>query len=281
MSASPSGIYLISSTSAEGVLFRHATGLSYDAIGIQYRMTVFMVSCATGQLPAWHPVSPPSKSVSVSIWVAWLPTQTILRDARWIAIEAKRHHEIARFIADVCLSRPTVWKEWSPALLGTLLELPAVPVPLPKLPLSLWENLVQSSSQPPTTPTAVPLSSIDHLSTHMDTWIKSMEKGIPPIIDLNSILNLLQRPPLPEPTSASAVVVVMPTESPRMLTVPEASGVLSLWHPCLDGYSFQEIEKLNFVLHSPDFLHQGLYDELRDACQKKLSAPTKRWPTHS
>jgi hypothetical protein len=273
MSTGPSGIYIIASTTAEGVLFRHTTGLSYDTVVIQYRLVTYLVNCATGQPPAWHPY----RSVPVSKWLEWLPTQEVIREARWIALDAVYRHELARFIADVCLSRPTVWKGWSPNILGTLLDLPATPVPVPNLPLSVWETMML----PVPPPSISPLTLTDTLSHHVDAWVQSIEKETPPIIDLNALLTLTQRPTREGTTSLSAILVVMPLNAPKTLTVPEASGVVTLSYPCLDSYTYQDIEKLNLVLHSPDFIHQELYDELRDECQKKLSTPTKRWPTHS
>ena len=141
-------------------------------------------------------------------------------------------------------------------------------------PLSPWEQL--AVPPPVVAPTA-----LAGVAAHVEAWEHALDHGIPPVIELNVLLTLLERPVRQGTTSAAATLLVLPPGSPRTLLVPEASTVLPLWHPCLDGFSYTEIEQLNALLHAPAYFHNELYDELRQVCQKKLSSPTKRWLTHS
>ena len=262
---STTGVYLLATTGAEGVLFRHTTGLAYDTLAVQYASLVYLIQCATGGTPAWH-VSP----CQVPTWSAWLISADCVRAAYWVPVDAPHRPAVARFVAATCLSTPAVWTGWSEALLG--IPLPsALPSALPS-PLSPWEQLC--------TPAPAP-SSLTKIAEHVDAWTHALDHGVPPVMDLNALLVLLGRPPRTETTSVGATLAVLPPDAPRTLLVPTTSNVVTLWHPCLDGFSYTEVEGLSALLHTPDYLNNPHYDELRQVCQKKLGAPTKRWLTHS
>jgi len=261
---STTGVFLLATTDAEGVLFRHATGLPYDTLAVQYASLVYLVQCATGGAPAWH-VSP----CQAPAWSEWLASSDCVRSAYWVPVDASSRPAVARFVATMCLSTPSVWTGWSPSLLPLPTPLPT-PLPLPPAPLSPWERL---SPTPP--------SAVSKIAEHVDAWTQALDHGVPPVMDLNALLALLERPQRPETTSVSATLAVLPLGVPRTLTVPATSNVVSLWHPCLDGFSYTEVEELSALLHTPAYLSSELYDELRQVCQKKLGTPTKRWLTHS
>lgn len=259
-------MYLLATTGAEGVLFRHATGLAYDTLAVQYTSLVYLVVCGTGQPPAWHP-SP----CTVASWADVLTRSAPIRSASWIPNTPAHKPVVARFVGSVCLSTSQPWAGWAPALLGGLLDMPTTPVRVPSPPLSPWERMVLP-------PAPVPSTGVAEV---VDGWVRSLDHGVPPVIDLNALLRLLDQPVRPGTSSVAATLLILPPDAPRTLVVPEVSAVLPLWHPNLDAYTYDDIERLNALLHSAQYLSDGLYDELRDACQKKLSLHTKRWLTHS
>lgn len=261
------GVYLLATTGAEGVLFRHATGLSYDTLAVQYTSLVYLVTCGSGLAPTWHPSPCP-----LVAWRDVLTKSSILRSASWIPITPTHRPVVARFVGSICLSTPQAWSGWSPTLLGGLLDMPSTTVRVPPTQTSVWEKLVL--------PTPPPRSSAGVADT-VDGWVRSLDRGIPPVIDLNVLLALMDKPTRPGVSSVAATLLILPPDAPRTILLPETDAVLPLWHPNLDAYSYEDIEKLNTFLHSAQYLHQELYDELRDACQKKLSSLTKRWLTHS
>jgi len=261
------GVYLLATTEAEGVLFRHSTGLPYDTLAIQYTSLVYLVVCGSGKSPSWHPSPCP-----VAAWADVLARTSVLRNASWIPITPTHRPIVARFVGSVCLSTPQAWTGWAPALLGGLLDMPSAPVRVPPAPTSPWEQLVL--------PVPTPRPSAGVADT-VDGWVRSLDRGLPPVIDLNALLTLLDQPVRPGTSSVAATLLILPPEAPRTVLLPETGAVLPLWRPNLDAYTYDDIDRLNTFLHSAQYLQQELYDELRDACQKKLSSLTKRWLTHS
>ena len=252
------GVYLLSSTDAAGVLFRQTSGLSYDTVAIQLTSTVYLVHCGSGQAPAWH-----TSPCPVAEWTAWLPTAHYFRSVRWIP--ATDRTTLAQFVATTCLST-TVWPGWVPARLGDLLDRPSTPVDVPVPPLTPWERLVPHPSTPPAA-----------VVEHAQAWVRSLEQGLPPVVDLNPLLASLGLPTLRGPTSAAATFLLLPPEMPRTVFLPETPHMIPLWRPSVDALTYAEIEQLSYLLHTPAYLPHPMYDELREVCQKKLSLPTKRW----
>jgi hypothetical protein len=258
-----SGVFLLASTDAEGVLFRRATGLPYDTLGVLYASMVYLVQCATGKTPQWQVDSP----CTASAWTAWLTTAPCLRVAYWIPSDNHHRPFLARFVATNCLSTPSTWTGWSSAQLGGLLDAPLPPpIALPPTPISPWEQL---STSPP------------GVTEQVNAWVHALDHGVPPLVDLNALLALLDLPVRSGETSVAATLLIIPPSAPRTLSIPEATTTVPLWNPCLDGFSYTEVEQLSVLLHAPEYLHNNLYDKLRQECQKKLSSLTKRWPMHS
>lgn len=259
-------VYLLATTGAEGVLFRHATGYTYDTVAVQYTSLVYLVVCGTGQSPTWSP-SP----CSVASWNDILEKSPLFRSASCIPITLVHRPMVARFVGTVCLSTPQGWTGWAPSLLGGLLNIPATQVHVPTAPASVWERMIR-----PLPPTPCHVAGA---AETVDGWTHALDRGVPPVIDLNALLSLVGRPIRPGTSSVAATLLIIPPDAPRTVILPETDAVLPLWHPNLDAYTYDDIERLNAFLHSAQYLSDGLYDELRDACQKKLSSLTKRWPS--
>lgn len=263
------GVYLLATTGAEGVLFRHSTGLTYDTLAVQYTSLVYLVVCGSGLAPAWHPSPCP-----LVAWNDVLAKSSVLRSASWIPITPEHRPIVARFVGTVCLSTPQTWSGWAPALLGGLLDMPSTPVRIPPASTSPWERMVLPAPSPsPRSPAGIADTVVG--------WTRAMDRGVPPVIDLNALLVLLDQPVRPGTSSVAATLLVLPPDAPRVVLLPETDAVLPLWHPNLDAYSYDDVERLNTFLHSAQYLSNEFYDELRDVCQKKLSSLTKRWLTHS
>lgn len=255
------GVYLLATTDAAGVLFRHTTGLAYDTLAVQYASLVYLIQCATGGAPTWH-----ASPCQVAPWTDWVTTAPCLRTVVWVPVDTSRRPAIARFVASTCLSTPSVWPGWSPRLLAGLLDTPLPPpLPRPAAPLSPWEHL--AAPAPPPAPKA-----LAGVAEQVEAWVRALDHGVPPVVDLNALLALLELPLRAGSTSAAATLVVVPPGTPRTLSLPEASNVVPLWHPCLDGFSYTDVERLNALLHSPAYFHNELYDEVREVCQKKLGS---------
>lgn len=255
------GVYLVASTDAEGVLYRQSSGLSYDTVAVQFTSTVYLVHCATGKAPAWH-----ASPCTMTEWTEWMKASSCLRNVQWLQASQTQRTFLAQFIATTCISLN--WHGWSPDCLGDILQSSPTPIDVPSPPLTTWERLVVEHHPADPPPVIV---------EHVKTWVRSMARGTPPVIDLNTILSSLGMPLMQGATSVAATMLILPKDTPRTIYLPETSHVIPLWRPCIDALTYEETEQLNYLLHTPEYLPHRLYDELREVCQKKLGVPNKRW----
>ena len=252
------GLWLIASTDAAGVLFRASTGLAYDGVAIRLAHTwpahgssYYFLECATGRAPAWAPQG----ATSQDQWTVWLTTPTGVRTC-W-RVDVLDAPALSRFLATYCLSpAPPPWTVWSETSLGALGERTLVYTS--SAPLSVWELMQLGGGN-------------TVFTSEVDTWLAAMERGLPPLIDLNTLLGALGRPARTPAGSVAAVLVVAPAAQARCLHVPYASGAVALWQPCLDTFTLAELEDLNFLLHSPELCNDPLYDTVRACCRKKIT----------
>jgi hypothetical protein len=264
------GLFLVATPSAEGVLFRQAMALPYDCVAAQYAPSwpvgappqVYVLQCATGKVPAWAGASPQAPA----LWQEALQRPDV-RSAHWVACDGSQRALVSRFVATCCLSM-LPWPGWSTSMLGALADAPRVPVAHSDAPLSVWERMA-----PQGTGTSVPADAV----AQAEGWCEALKARVPPVVDVNRLLGALGRPPVPGRGSAAAVALVLPPEAPRELYVPELSDrPVPLWFPDLRHLRFHQVEELNAVLHSPAYLTDPLYDDLRQTCQKNLESLCKR-----
>lgn len=269
--ATGTGIFLVATTDAEGVLFRASTGLAYDCVAAVYAPSwpvggthqVYVLQCALGKPPTWAPTSP----YTLAAWQD-LQHHPCVRSVLWVPCTGTQRALVSRFVATCCLSM-VPWTKWTPSALGGLTEAPGTYVHTSTALPSTWERMADVVGTTHGAPAA--------LVEQVDGWVDAVRARVPPVVDLNRALASVGKPPMEGTGSASAVLLVLPLAAPRALYVPElTSAPLPLWFPELGHLAHTELEELNLVLHSPGYITDPLYDELRQTCQKNLEHSSKR-----